>query len=429
MNKDAAVADLIEAIRVGPVGAKTLAVFDLDGTLIDGYTAKAIYAHRLRRGEMGPFEIVRTIRRMMGPTLTEEQFEELLKDGIKGWTGRSSEEIAALGEQLFAGGPSGTVGNLFHDAWRLVRAHQNAGHTVVIATSATQMQAEPLARELGVTHLLCTRLEERDGLLTGGVMGRTLWGPGKLAAVEQFAADAGLDLGAAHLYANGDEDVEVLAAVGHPHPVNPQPELAEVAERMSWPVLRFDSGKAGRLDPRPAARTALLLGTLVSTAGVGTAIGLLNRSRRTGVDVTTSLFDSVAGPLTGINVVVQGEENAWAARPAVFFLNHQSTLIDFLVATKVIRTGWTAVAKAEVKKMPVVGPLFDLAGVTVPRAGEPGEGHRRPAARRGDPARGHVGDHGAGGDTVADPAGRTVQEGRLPPRRAGRRPDRADRDP
>jgi putative phosphoserine phosphatase/1-acylglycerol-3-phosphate O-acyltransferase len=47
----------------------------------------------------------------------------------------------------------------------------------------------------------------------------------------------------------------------------------------------------------------------------------------------------------------------------VFFINHQSTMVDFLVTTRVIRTGFTAVAKAEVKQMPVVGQLFDLAGV------------------------------------------------------------------
>ncbi|MGQ0466982.1 MAG: HAD-IB family hydrolase [Sporichthyaceae bacterium] len=358
-----AVEDLLAEIRGGPVGEKIAAIFDLDGTLIDGYTAGAIYSHRLTHGQLGPFELIRTLRRMSGPTLTEEQFEELLVDGIRGWAGRPVEEILALGEKLFSGGPGGTVGNLFHEAWRLVRAHQNAGHTVVIATSATEMQVVPLARELGIEHVLCTRLEERDGVLTGGIEGRTLWGPGKLAAIEAFMAERGLDLTEAHGYANGDEDVPMLGAVEHPHPVNPQPELLEAAQRYGWPVLRLSSGKAGRLDPRPALRTATLFGTLLGSAGAGIALGVLNRNRRLGVDVTTSLFDTLAGPLTDIHVEVAGEEHAWSARPAVFVLNHQSTMIDFLVTTRVVRTGWTAVAKAEAKQMPVVGQLFDMAGV------------------------------------------------------------------
>jgi putative phosphoserine phosphatase/1-acylglycerol-3-phosphate O-acyltransferase len=349
----------IEAIRNGPVGPKTAVFFDFDGTLIDGYSATALYSHRFRSRELGPMELYRTVRRMLGPTLTEDQFVELVEDGLRSWAGRESADVLALGDRLFR---AGLAGDLFHDAWRLIRAHQAAGHTVVIATSATLMQVAPFARELGVDHVLCTRLDERSGVLSGKVAGRTLWGPGKLAAVREFAYSHDLQLGAAHGYANGNEDVPLLAAVGHPHPVNPQPELAEAAHRHGWPVLTFSSGKPGRFDPRPALRSATMFGTLLGAAGTGLAVGLLNRSRRTGVDVTVSLFDSLAGPLTDIRVDVVGEQHAWAARPAVFFINHQSALIDFLVTARVIRTGFTAVAKAELKQAPVVGQLLGMAG-------------------------------------------------------------------
>jgi putative phosphoserine phosphatase/1-acylglycerol-3-phosphate O-acyltransferase len=206
-------------------------------------------------------------------------------------------------------------------------------------------------------------LETEGGLLTGRVAGRPPWGAGKIAAVREFLAEHDVELADTHAYANGDEDVPLLEAVGHPHPVNPQPELAAVAAERGWPVLHFSSTKPGRFDPAPALRTASLLGTLLAAAGTGIAVGVLNRDRRQGVDVATSLFDALAGPLADIDVQVVGEHHAWSARPAVFFINHQSTLIDFLVTARVLRTGWTAVAKAEVKRMPVIGQLFDMAGV------------------------------------------------------------------
>jgi putative phosphoserine phosphatase/1-acylglycerol-3-phosphate O-acyltransferase len=351
---------LLEEIRTGPTGPAVAAVFDFDGTLIDGYSATALYSHRFRNFEIGPGELVRTAQRMLGPTMTEEQFAELVEDGISGWAGRAEEDLLELGARLFAQEIAGT---LFHQAWRLVRAHQLRGHTVVIATSATRLQVAPLARELGVEHVLCTRLAVEGGLLTGKVEGRTLWGPGKIAAVREFLADRDVDLAASHAYANGDEDVPLLDGVGHPHPVNPQPELAAVASERGWPVLRFASLKSSRFDPAPALRTATLFGTLIASAGVGTAVGVLSGNRRQGVDVATSIFDALAGPLTDIDIEVIGEQHAWSHRPAVFFINHQSTMVDFLVTTRVIRTGFTAVAKAEVKQMPVVGKLFDLAGV------------------------------------------------------------------
>jgi putative phosphoserine phosphatase/1-acylglycerol-3-phosphate O-acyltransferase len=350
---------VIDGIRRGPSGPKTIAVFDFDGTLIDGYSATALYEHRLRNLEIGPEEMVRTVRAALGPTLTEQGFIELLEGGIGGWAGRTEDDVLELGERLFA---QGVAGSLFHHAWRLVKAHQRAGHTVVIATSATELQVSPLARELGVEHLLCTRLASEGGVLTGRVAGRPPWGEGKVAVVREFAAARDVELADCHAYANGNEDIPLLEAVGHPHAVNPGSELAAAAAERGWPVLRFQQGP-DRLDPRPAIRTAAMYATLIGTAGAGIVAGVLNGDRRQGIDLATTMFGQLGGVIGGIDIEVVGQENAWAARPAVFFINHQSTLIDYVVTARVIRSGYTFVAKAEVKQIPVFGQLFDLAGV------------------------------------------------------------------
>jgi putative phosphoserine phosphatase/1-acylglycerol-3-phosphate O-acyltransferase len=47
----------------------------------------------------------------------------------------------------------------------------------------------------------------------------------------------------------------------------------------------------------------------------------------------------------------------------VFFINHQSTLVDALVTSRIVQRGFTVVAKAEVKQVPVLGQLLTLADV------------------------------------------------------------------
>lgn len=47
----------------------------------------------------------------------------------------------------------------------------------------------------------------------------------------------------------------------------------------------------------------------------------------------------------------------------MFLINHQSTLIDFVVTSKLLRHGFTAVAKKEVQSTPLIGQLFSMAGV------------------------------------------------------------------
>jgi putative phosphoserine phosphatase / 1-acylglycerol-3-phosphate O-acyltransferase len=349
---------LIERIRVGPGGPKVAAFFDFDGTLIEGYSAGALYAHRARNFELGPDEFVRTLRAALGGPLDEAAFEDLLLQGIRGWVGRTDDDLIELGEQLFA---EEIAGALFHGAWRLVRAHQNRGHTVVMATSATRMQAQPMARELGIDHVLCTELETEQGVITGALVGHTLWGQGKATAVKEFARRQRISLKNSHAYANGDEDVALLDAVGFPHPVNPAPVLARHAGERGWEVLRF-RGKRSRFHPVALARTTALFGSFAAAVNAGALFGVLTNDRRGGVDLATSLFGRVAGQFGNIKIDVIGRDHT-TRRPAVFFINHQSTLIDALVASNVVQRGFTAVAKAEVKQIPVLGQLLTLADV------------------------------------------------------------------
>ncbi len=348
---------LVQEIRTGPRGARIGAFFDFDGTLIEGYSAGALYAHRFRNFEIGPAEILYTLRAASGGTLSEDQFAELMSMGIAGWAGRPVEDLQELGERLFR---QGIAGQLFHETWRLVKAHQRAGHTVAIASSATRFQIEPLARELGVEHILCTELESRQGLVTGKVAGRTTWGAGKIAAVRRFARGRKLSLPRSFAYANGDEDVPFLAAFGHPRAVNPQPELAVTAAERDWPVLQLRRGP-GRLDPMPAIRTAALYGTLIGSGLAGAALGALSGNRRRGIDLGMSLFAQIGGVIGDVDVHVVGEGQLWAQRPAVYFINHQSSLIDALVSTTILRSGFTAVAKAEAAGIPVIGQLLTWA--------------------------------------------------------------------
>jgi putative phosphoserine phosphatase / 1-acylglycerol-3-phosphate O-acyltransferase len=354
------VAAALAEIRNGHGGPDVGAFFDFDGTIIEGYSAMALYQHRLRNFEIGPEEATRTMwAALQRRAMTEDEFVSLAEMGIRGWAGRNEEDLLELGQRLFV---QGIARSLFHDAWRLVKAHQREGHTVVIASSATRFQVEPMARELGVDHVLCTPLEVEGGVLTGRLAGRSLWGPGKAAAVREFAAAHGVDLGMSHAYANGDEDVELLSTVGHPHPVNPGKGLARAADERRWPVLRFQGGPS-RFDPLPAMRTSAMWGAFFTSVGAGLAVGLLNRNRRQGVDLATALYGQLAPAVGDIRITVQGAEHVWSHRPAVFLVNHQSSVLDMVVAFRLLEREFTFVAKKEISQLPVFGQLFNLADV------------------------------------------------------------------
>ena len=150
---------------------------------------------------------------------------------------------------------------IYPEMRELVRAHQRRGHTVVLSSSALTMQAEPVARYLGIDHVVCNRfVVDEHGVLTGEVQRPVIWGTSKATSVQKFAAEHGVDLRSSYFYADGDEDLALMHLVGNPRPVNPGPELTKVAERRGWPILRFSSRGGG--GPLGRVRNLAAIGSL-----------------------------------------------------------------------------------------------------------------------------------------------------------------------
>jgi putative phosphoserine phosphatase/1-acylglycerol-3-phosphate O-acyltransferase len=236
------------------------------------------------------------------------------------------------------------------------------GHTLVVASSATRFQVEPMARELEAPHALFTPVESRDGILTGRRDGRPLWSEAKADAVRALAEEHDLDLDASFAYSNGDEDIPFLSIVGNPVAVNPESKLRAHAERRSWPILNCES-RPSTPGPTQLARTAAFYGGMTAGMWAGIGAGLLRRSRQTLVEVGGDIGTELGLALAGIDVrVVSGAEHLWSARPCVFVMNHQSKL-DPIIVTRLLRGGFTGVAKKEAANVPGFGQFFRLAGV------------------------------------------------------------------
>jgi HAD superfamily hydrolase (TIGR01490 family) len=136
----------------------------------------------------------------------------------------------------------------------IVAAHQERGHTVALSSSALTIHVEPVARFLGIDHVVCNHFDVDDrGLLTGGIVRPIVWGGRKASAVRQFCADNDVTLQRSYFYADGDEDIALMREIGLPRPVNPRSGLAAEAARRGWPVLTV-TGRGGRTPARGLRR-------------------------------------------------------------------------------------------------------------------------------------------------------------------------------
>jgi HAD superfamily hydrolase (TIGR01490 family) len=238
-------ADPIAEISASPRGPQVGAFFDLDGTLVDGFTATAHANDRIRRRQARIGEVLGVIEASMRYRFGRMRFEHLLTRAAGYLRGESLADLDELGERLFVERIAARVFPTMHE---IVQAHQARGHTVALSSSALTIHAEPVARFLEIGHVLCNHFElDDDGRLTGRIAKPVVWGRNKASAVQQFCEANDVELQRSYFYADGNEDTALMKLVGMPRPVNPRPGLAAAAAEHGWPVLQVTgSGRRRR---------------------------------------------------------------------------------------------------------------------------------------------------------------------------------------
>lgn len=237
------------------------AFFDLDKTLMAGSSGMQFARIAARHGIVG--------RRQLASWAIEH-----LRYRLRGTTDERTNEVLKVARELLASVPARSVERMNPEVMAAilpriypqmldeVYAHQDAGRATFIVSAAGNGVVEPLAAVLGMDGGIGTSYEiGEEGSFTGRLAGPFVYGPGKVEAMEAFAADHGIDLAESYAYSDSVSDLPMLRAVGHPVVVNPDPPLAGLAHEEGWQTMRFE-----QLGRRLVALTVTLLATV---AGFG----------------------------------------------------------------------------------------------------------------------------------------------------------------
>jgi HAD superfamily hydrolase (TIGR01490 family) len=219
-----------------------LAIFDLDNTLLAGdsdylwgqflgelgVVDRASYERQnerfFRDYREGRLDIMAFLAFSLRP-LAEHSLEEL-----EGWHTRfMRERIEPL---------------ITRAAEALVERHRAAGDTLMIITATNAFVTAPIARRLGIEHLIATEPERVDGRFTGRVAGVPSFREGKVQRLQAWLEAHDQTLDGAWFYSDSHNDLPLLERVSHPVAVDPDPVLAEHAGRHGWPVISLLDGHA-----------------------------------------------------------------------------------------------------------------------------------------------------------------------------------------
>jgi len=348
--------DVIQEIEESPEGPQIGAIFDFDGTLIAGFSATVFLKEQLRRGDISPYQFVELVSALTQFSLGTMGFSGLMTSAAQFMRGVKESDYIEFGQELYE---QQIARKIYPESRAMVQAHMARGHTVAVISSATPYQVEPMARDLGIEHIICSRYQVENGEFTGGIERPLCFGEGKVLAAENLSSEFGVDLDQSYFYSDSDDDIELLHRVGKPRPLNPNNRLAAIAEEQGWPVRRFRSRGQPQLGDylRSVAATV----SLIPSAMAGLPIWALTGSKSEARNFATSVFADVSSALIGLNLVVRGEYYLWESRPAVFVFNHQSK-VDVVIMAKLLRRDIAGVGKKEIKDMPLIGKTLELAG-------------------------------------------------------------------
>ncbi len=125
----------------------------------------------------------------------------------------------------------------------LLRKHQDAGDLTAIVTATNQYVTAPIARALGVEHLIAAVPEtDAAGNLTGKLLGTPTQGAGKVTHTRAWLEKLGHTLEGferSHFYSDSHNDIPLLSVVTHPVATNPNATLKTHAAAHGWPSLEL----------------------------------------------------------------------------------------------------------------------------------------------------------------------------------------------
>jgi HAD superfamily hydrolase (TIGR01490 family) len=211
-----------------------IAIFDVDRTLLRGYSAR----HFLLAG----------IRHRFFPLWSLCYMPRLY---LRLWLGRMEADPGAWKFPLLRGLAREQLEELARESSAalerdlrprsadLVTRLKEEGWQVVLATTSLDLIVAPLARHLGITEVLASRLEFSGGRATGRFEGPPLLREEKRRRVLEYLRERSERPEDCAFYSDSILDLPLLEAVGRPVAVNPDRRLARYARRRGWRIVRL----------------------------------------------------------------------------------------------------------------------------------------------------------------------------------------------
>ena len=215
--------------------------FDLDKTLLEVNSGSEWARHEFAAGRITIWQAVQAVVWLLFYHFFGADMTKPLRLAMKSLEGVPENDLIERSDAFYE---THITGRLRPGARQVLADHRSKGDSLVLLTSSSVYLARKIQKELGLDGYLATSLGvDRDGVLTGGPGGEICFGPGKVVLAKKFLEDTGGTLEQSVFYTDSYSDLPMLAAVGRPVAINPDPRLKKEALRRGWEVYDWGSSR------------------------------------------------------------------------------------------------------------------------------------------------------------------------------------------
>lgn len=224
----------------------TLAIFDLDNTLLGGDSDYLWGEFLIEKGivdeEFYRRENNRFYEEYKSGTLNIYEFLEFSLEPLSRYDMGTLHEL----REQYIRQKINPI--LLPAAGELLDRHRAQKHTILIITATNDFVTQPIADKLGIDHLLATEAEIVDQRYTGHTAGTPCFREGKVARLNQWLAQQGENLENSWFYSDSHNDLPLLELVHNPVAVDPDQTLAWHAQQKSWKIISLRDDTRSPLD-------------------------------------------------------------------------------------------------------------------------------------------------------------------------------------
>lgn len=213
----------------------TLAIFDLDNTLLGGDSDKLWGQFLAEQGHVdGEIHVHKQTRYYQDYNAGRLDILEFLRFQLASLAQRDMHTLHQWRDQYLQ---EKIRPIMLPKAKALLERHRNRGHTLLIITATNRFLTEPIAKLLEVEYLIATEPEIIDGCYSGEVVGIPSFREGKVTRLLEWLDLYRQRLEGSWFYSDSHNDLPLLTRVTYPIAVDPDEILAAEASQRNWPII------------------------------------------------------------------------------------------------------------------------------------------------------------------------------------------------